>query len=502
MIAVLNKNKVHISKQEINLGKLPTFITNDDGEYVLDAKHRRIISFREDRVEPEFPLIVCTSRIRESLEMNLFLMHRATGKYAVSQNKKQQDSMGVSSSYLASLHGEAVDMKYVLSLAKDLRDFLEFLVDKTFSYEHVLAAPLAKDSVNDDIAALPIWKYQQYLIKRVETPKGYKGQLAYSTANRRIGTIRHFYQWSYKRGCIDHLPFSLKYKALQRKSKDRASSLFAMPTPYSPTKYGQWVTNLSIPKTAQQKSDAPTQLQPYSPSELVQLLDSYTAKHRTYGLFFKCAYLGGLRDFEVPQIDSKAIFNPAKNLHNGVRKTYIISLIRKGKKPINLPITSGLMQALYDYTLDPVWEKRSLKHETKYGINNPEEPKPLFLNRNGERMAEAGCGTAIRQVRREQREKNIPVLQRDYHDLRATFGTYIAMQMVLAGVPEARIKSTMLKLFSHERFSTSEDYLDFAKALLNTSVHGEMSVWVNDMYAKVLEMIKPLITSKKDEDTQ
>lgn len=487
---VLNNQTVHISKQEINLGKLPTFIKNVDGQYKLDTEKRRVISFGSDQIESEFPLIVCRSRVRECLEMNLFLMHRAQGKYAI-KNNKHKDSVAHSTAYLASLHGEGVGMKYILSLAKDLRDFLEFLVKKNFCYEHVLAAPLAKDSANDDIASLPIWQYQQALIKRVEKSKNAKGHLAYSTANRRIGAIRHFYQWSYKRGCINHLPFSIKIQVLKRKSKkNSASTLFAMPKPNSSSSYAQWVANLSIPKTCKQKADAPTELQPYSPHELVQLLSTDTAKHRTYGLFFKCAYLGGLRDFEVPQIDAKDIFNPTKDRKNGLRKAYRINLIRKYSKPVNLLITHSLMSSLYAYTLDPEWTVRSVKHETKYGMDNPKHPKPLFMNRYGEQMADGCCGTAIRQVRREQRNKGLPVLERDFHDLRATFGTYLAMQMVLAGVSEARIKSTLLKLFSHEEFSTSEDYLDFAKALMNTDEHGEMSVWVNDMYTEVHNMLK------------
>lgn len=490
-------SQVHISYQSINLGRSPAFLKDADGGYLLDGAKRRRISYQNDQVEPRFPLIVCRSRVRECLEMNLFLMHRATGKYAVKKSKTS-DSVAFSEGYLAGLQGEGVSMKFVVSLAKDLRDFLAFLVDRTFCYEHVLAAPLAKDSVRDEIASLPIWQYQQYLIKRLSL-KG-KGRLAYSTATRRLGVVRHFYQWSYKRGCINHLPFSVNFKQLKATSRDGTSVLFGMPKPKGNPGHSQWVTNLSISRVYKQKADAPDELQPYSSSELVQLLSTDTAKHRTFGLFFKCAYLGGLRAFEVPQIDASDIFDPEEDRKNGIFKLYRVSIVRKGHKPVKVLITASLMSELYKYTLDPEWAKRVIKHQTTYGIDNPEQPLPLFLNGSGERMADDCCSSALRQVRREQRDKGLPVLKRGFHDLRATFGTYIVIQMVISGVPEARIKSTIMKLFSHESFSTSEDYLDFAKTLISRDEHGEMSVWVNDIYSDVDKMLRALDSTEPSED--
>ena len=160
------------------------------------------------------------------------------------------------------------------------------------------------------------------------------------------------------------------------------------------------------------------------------------------------------------------------------------------------------MNMLYQYTLDPTWSTRRLKFESNYGIDNPNTPLPLFINSSGERMADTAPSSTIGYIRLEQKNKGKYVIERDYHDLRATFGTYLAMAMILHGESEQRVKSVLLKLFSHESFSTSEEYLDFAKTMLDESEHGAMHHWVKDMYSSVDELLAALPEEAKKEEVE
>jgi site-specific recombinase XerD len=480
---VNSKSKVSIEKQTINIGSKPTFIPCD-GDYKKDELERRLISFYEDESITDFPLIVCRNRVRECLEMNLFLIHRVQGEYAI-KRRKHEHSPATSEGYLSGLKGAGISIKYAKSLAKDLQAFLIFLIVGNYLYEQVIAAPLSKDSVKDDIAELPIWKYLKHLINRHKSKES--DHLSFKLASRRINTVRHFYQWSYTRGTIKHLPFSLSMEKLKSTSPKGQVSFFTMPKPQGSLANMQWVSNLTIAKAHKQADDVSNELQPYSPSELVQLLSTDTAKHPTYSLLFKCAYFAGFRSFEIPKIRDSEIVNPQIDKLKGRHKVYKVHILRKGSKPDIIRVGSSLMGQLYAYTQTDEWVKRAKKFQIKHSMD---EDLPVFINQRGNRMTNEACGNAIREVRREQRTKGLPVLERDVHDLRATFGTYLAIQMVLDGVSEARIKETLKKLFSHESFKTTNNYLNFAKVLISETDASDLNMWIDDMYSEVDKMLQ------------
>ncbi|MCJ8344746.1 alkaline phosphatase family protein, partial [bacterium] len=384
--------------------------------------------------------------------------------------------------------------KSVEPIAKDLQAFLKWLIDNKKSYEEVIAAPFPSDSIKDEVASLPIWQYQKYLNDRVKN-----SNLSYSVADRRLSAVRHFYLWSYKRSVISSLPFSMEYKAIKIPKKNRDFDLFSLPNSVNKRHKGieNWVSNLGISKTSIQPDAVPNQLQPYSPSELASLLTTNISKHRTYGLFLKCAYLGGFRSFEVIKINHSDICDPKKD---NFSKFYNIYINRKGNKNDNILISPNLMNMLYQYTLDPSWSIRRVKFESIYGINTPNAPLPLFINSSGERMAEEAPSSTIGYIRLEQRDRGEYVIERDYHDLRSTFGTYLAMAMIINGESEQRVKSVLMKLFSHESFAISEQYLDFAKIMLDESEHGAMHHWVKDMYSSVDELLAKILKKCDEKD--
>jgi len=94
---------------------------------------------------------------------------------------------------------------------------------------------------------------------------------------------------------------------------------------------------LSIPNTLKQKEDSPDKgLQPYSPKELKQLLETNTAQKETYKLYLQCALLGGLRSFEISAIDQKDLFNPDEKENE--KRIPKLNIVRKGHKPVRLTI--------------------------------------------------------------------------------------------------------------------------------------------------------------------
>lgn len=157
---------VSIKYSEFNLGSQAHFKTDEENEL-------REVKYAEDIIDSEFPLLFCESRIKECLEMNLFLIHRRLGIYSTKPNSKvKNQSPAFSKAYYATLSGEHLSHKSMEPIAKDLQAFLIWLVQNNRVYEEVIAAPLPSDSVEEQVASLPVWQYQKYLTKLVKTEKG------------------------------------------------------------------------------------------------------------------------------------------------------------------------------------------------------------------------------------------------------------------------------------------------------------------------------------------
>lgn len=485
----MSDRTVKLLKTSINIGKLASFENNANGSLAIDDHGIRKVSYYQDDVTDNFPLLYAQGRLTECNEINLFLIQRFLGDYSLRKNRQVMSEFAWSNGYISSLKGEPIDISTVLGIAKDLKAFFQFLVAHDFNYLEVIAAPLAKMSSCDSVAKLPIWQYQSHLCERVKSHGS--DRLSWGVAKRRLCRVREFYMWSYKRGVINALPFSVVLKQIGKTKKASAEDmLFTVPTSASINNskgMAVWVSNLSIPNKLKQKADRNKGLQPYNAEELTSLLSTNIAQDGgTYSLFLKCAYLGGFRSFETIQINHEDTTNPDLNEKNS--RVYKLTIVRKHHSPKIMNITSTLMSNLYAYTQTDTWINRRKKHEIKYGINNPEQPLPLFINSSGERMARTTASDSIARVRKEQREKSIPVLARNYHDLRSTFGTYLAMYLIDKHAEIKRVRSELRKWMGHEEFSTTESYIDFAKAS-DPSEYGAMHDWVFDVYTHV-ELLK------------
>ncbi|WP_289028148.1 site-specific integrase [uncultured Paraglaciecola sp.] len=483
-----NSIVTQIIKSEVNLGKLPYFANNTDGQILerkCDEFDLRDLRYHSNDVVKDFPLIFCSERIKECLEFNLFLIDRKTGAFALKRNRHSETEQYVwSRGYLGAKKGQELDVKSITPIAKDLRRFLDWIVDNDVGYEEVLAVPNNYDpnSVTEAEGLLPVWRFQQFLTNQVK-----KKQLSYSVATRVLRNIRAFYLWNFRRGEVNALPFTHKLKAIKIKRKDDAESIFSMPgiKPEHHRAQREYISNLTIPKSAIQKRDKPNKgLLAYSGPELKLLMTTDIYAHRTYGLFIKCALFAGLRAFEIVQINKGELIDPTTN-----RVSFSLSLLRKFSKATNLRISPKLMQMLWVYSQDPIYLERQRKHEEKYGINNPDYLLPLFLNRNGERMSDDSVKNTIQKVRAELKARGLPRLDRDFHDLRATFATYWAIALIKKGYSPNDIKAKLILLMSHETFDTTQRYIDFAiEGRVGT--HGAMQAWVVDIYQEVMNRVE------------
>tara|TARA_R110002126_G_scaffold172463_5_gene321213 strand:+ start:7981 stop:9459 length:1479 start_codon:yes stop_codon:yes gene_type:complete len=476
-----------IINTRLNIGNLPYFVRDSDNNISEELNgdfKLRDLQYHSDNIFDDFPLISCPDRLIESLEFNLFLIDRKTGAFSLKRNPHTDNDEYVwSKGHLGAQKGRELDIKTILRIAKDIRHFLDWMIKQNVSYEEIMAVPRDFDpySIMEAETLLPVWRFQKHLTALV------KGQLlAYKSGVRILQNVRVFYLWNFRRGEVNTLPFSHKLKAIKVRRQDDAESLFSMPgvQPAHSRALKNYISNLTLPKSAIQKDAKPKQkLLAYTADELQLLMKTDVYAHRTYGLFLKCALFAGLRANEVVQINRDEVINPASN-----RLSFSLSLLRKFSKADNLRISPKLMAMLWHYTQDSVHLERQRMHEAEFGINNLKHPLPLFINRDGHRMSEASVSNSIQKVRAELKRRGLPNLERTFHDLRATFATYWAIALIKKGYSPNDIKAKLILLMSHETYETTQSYIDFALEG-RMGKHGAMEPWVVDIYQEVLARV-------------
>ena len=480
--------KTKIVETTINLGKLPYFEVDNEDKYVEEqyGEHSlRVLSYHTNHVVEKFPLISHPERIKECMEFNLYLIERYNGNFSLNKNKNSSNEEYVwSPGSLGAKKGKGIQLDSLDPISKDLQRYLDWMIEHGISYEEIMAVPRNYDpnSVDEAEALLPIWQFREHIRNFVRNDK-----IAFSTGERVLNSLKVFYLWSFRRAEVDALPFTLKYKTISTKRNDSTNAIFALPSTNYEHKNSvkKYISNLGLPAGDNPKDKKPRRgLQPYSSEELKLLMSTKVYRHRTYGLFLKCCLLAGLRSFEVVQINRNEIFNPQKN-----RVVFRLSLLRKFSKATNLRISSTLMQMLWNYTQTKIYNDRQLKHEKKYGKDNPDHPLPLFINSSGERMLETSVQNSIAKVRADLKKLGMPNLERDVHDLRATFATYWAIAMLKKGYSPNDVKNKLMLLLSHESFETTQLYLDFAVEG-NIGKHGAMDEWVVDIYQEILKKVE------------
>ncbi|EIN4363722.1 site-specific integrase [Vibrio parahaemolyticus] len=475
-----------IIHMDLNVGYMPYFETDEHGNLYVDRKLRSL-KYTKDRWLIQFPLICCGERLKECLEFNLYLIDRRLGNFSLDKNKYSETEEYVwSQGHLGARKGKELSDESIEPMAKDLRIYLNWMIENNISYEYAVAIPEDYDpnTIDKAEALLPIWRFKQYIEECVNAQKW-----MFNRGNRILTNVRTFYLWLYRRASINHLPFSYSYKKISVKTPDNAEAIFSMPgvnnTRQNKRAIGSYISNLKLPNSAKQKEESPNEgLMPYSAPELKLMMSTNLYAHRTYGLFIKCGLLAGLRANEVVAINYAEIIDPSLK-----RVAFSLSLKRKFAKEVNLRIHPKLMEALWDYTQTEEWGERRIKHETKYGMKNPDHPLPLFINSSGERMKKESVSNTIPKIRVELKERALPRLDRDFHDLRATFATYWAIALLKKGYDVGDVKIKLMLLMSHETFETTQRYIDFAIEG-RIGKHGAMNEWVVDIYNEVMKRVE------------
>ncbi|MCC2525757.1 site-specific integrase [Vibrio coralliilyticus] len=135
------------------------------------------------------------------------------------------------------------------------------------------------------------------------------------------------------------------------------------------------------------------------------------------------------------------------------------------------------MQLCGNWANTDEYAKRRIKYEVNHGLSNE---LPVFINNTGSRITKRSVSNMISIVRAEQIKKGVPVLKRTFHDLRATFGTYLASYMLEAGYSDDFIKVTLTRELGHNDFDVSKRYLNFAKT--DCAFSSVVAPWVTEMY--------------------
>ncbi|GAM65259.1 transposase [Vibrio ishigakensis] len=474
------KALVKVVPTRVNVGNRPDFIVDDNGEYEM---HRiapnielRAVSYTRDEIVDRFPLLVAPSRLSDVLEMNLFLIHRYIGQYSIKNNTKSHSHLAESQLNRACARPVRIDMATVEASAKHLSAFLRWLIDNDVEWAESMSEPLNDRVSNLDM--LPIWRFRQSLIDQVESCK-----LSYSYASNRMQVVKTFYEWAWKNHRIQSVPFKYITKTIRKPSykssnidTSLSNLLFGMGN--GPTKKGGipvFTTNLVLPKKITQKQSSPEDgLQPYSLDELSSLVSSDTLKRDTYALWAELGYRCGLRTMDIAQLNYEDLQNP----HAVSEKEFKITLISsKGNKSRRFTLSRELMGKLWAFVNTDEYAKRRVKYEIKHASGSK---LPVFINNMGRRITKRSISNLISIVRAEQKEKGLPILKRTFHDLRASFGTYLASYMLEAGYSDEFIKVTLTRELGHSDFETSKRYINFAKT--DSSFSRVASPWITEIY--------------------
>ncbi|MEZ8885949.1 tyrosine-type recombinase/integrase [Vibrio sp. 10N.222.54.F6] len=472
---------VKVVPTRVNVGGHPEFVVDDSGEYQMTtiAPHikLRTVRYARDEFVDKFPVLVSPSRVSDVLEMNLFLIHRYIGQYSIKRNNtKGRSHLAESETTRASARASRVDIATVEVSAKHLAVFLRWLIDNDVDWAESLSEPL-----NDRLSSLellPVWRFREDLMNHVES-----GQLSYHYASNRIQIVKTFYEWAWKNHRIKSIPFKHITKTIRKRGyktsncgSNLASLLFGMgngPTPKGGIPV--FTTNLALPRKIIQKQSSPEDgLQPYSLNELNSLISSDTLKKDNYALWTELGYRCGLRTMDIVQLNYEDLQNPDVASNKQFKITILSS---KGNKERRFTLSRELMGKLWAFVNSDEYASRRMKYEIKQGLDSK---LPLFINNMGCRTTKRSVSNMISIVRAEEKEKGRPVLKRSFHDLRATFATYLASYMLEAGYSDQFIKVTLTRELGHSNFETSQRYIDFAKT--DCSFSNVASPWVTEIY--------------------
>ncbi len=438
---------ISIVKVDVNMGSLPSF----DGELINISKHQQIrsIKYQRQHIPEKFSLLTSSTRLKECLEINLFLEYRYKGKFLRPKKGGQKNLLG------------GVTVKTIKSIANSLKIFLNWLENRGIEWKDLYAVSESEKAKE----WLAPYQFRTHLIDRVKL-----SELSLNTANLYISHVRQFYEWAWQTKRVKKLPFTYSDKVIKKKHSSSEFDLIF--TSFSNNSGIVVQTNdLTIPKKHQQKKMMLNDgLSPYSQKELWCFYSSNYMQSKSRKLWADLALLCGLRAFEVTLLNESEIVDT--NLDE--TKVYAVDIIGKFNKNRQILVPRSLMTRLWAYKNSG----ERLNRSAKWDNHNSSIDKPLFINRSGKRLNAGSITNITSKAAKELSSSNVKSTH-SFHDLRATFATSLARFLLESDLPLGFIQYKLMSLLGHSSFSTTQTYIDLARTV---TYDKRMKSWVLDVF--------------------
>ncbi len=429
------------------MGSLPSF----DGELINISTNQQIrsIKFQRQHLVNKLPLLTSDTRIKDCLEINLFLEYRYKGKFLRPKKGGQKNLLG------------GVTVKTIKSIANSLKMFLNWLENTGVEWKDLYAVSESEKAKE----WLPPYQFRAHLIDRIK-----RNELSLNTANLYISHVRQLYEWAWQTRRIEKLPFKYNDKVIKKKRSNSEFDLIF--TSFSNNRGIVVQTNdLTIPRKHQQKKMVLNDgLSPFSQKELQNFYSTSYIQADSRRLWADLSLLCGLRAFEVTLLNESEVVDT--NLDE--TKVYNVDIIGKFNKHRQILVPRSLMTRLWVYKNSGEHLKRSAKWDSHHSSID----KPLFINRSGNRLNE-GSITNITSIAATELSNSKVKFSRSFHDLRATFATSLARFLLENDLPLGFIQYKLMTLLGHSNFSTTQKYIDLARTV---TYDKRMKSWVQDVF--------------------
>ncbi len=460
---------------QLEVGALSSF----NGELnELNNAHLRVIKYQVPEIVLKFPILYSNSMMSECLDVNLFLQQKYTGRFNYKNIQPENTND----------RGEVVKVVTLDKMANSLKDYLTFCEKMSIDiYDGVLNTFSA-----DQKLWLPPFRYRSHIIDRVK----YK-EIEYSTGRLLLLHVKQFYEWIYKTGRIEKIPFDYRYVSIpinKDKGDNELDLLFApddVISSYQNTLKVQ-TSDLTIPN--KYKSDkCKKENEPWSMAEMAAFFNTQYMQFETRRLWADLGFQSGFRSVEVTRIPDDQVIDP--DLYNG--SVFEVIIIGKNDKQRVTLIPKKLMSRLFAHKNSAM----RLKHIAKYELHLDKllkhsdklayekiHGKPLFVNQCGKRISERSVINIVSKSRPELRSKGNSILDDPhYHGSRATYATRIIKAMYNMNMPLGFIKWKIMELLGHNSWDTTlQHYVNVARDI----TYGEqMDQWVSEIYKDVEERL-------------
>jgi len=438
---------ISIIQTKLNLGSLPSF--NSELIEIADNHQIRAIDYQRPHTVDKFPLLFSDTRIKDCLEVNLFLEYRYKGQFLRPQRGGQQNLLG------------GVTVKTIKSIVNSLKVFLVWLEKEGIEWKDLYAVSASEKAK----AWLPPYRFRAHLIERIK-----HNDLSLNSANLYISHVRQLYEWARQTKRIEKLPFKYSNKVIKKKRSNSEFDLIF--TSFSNDRGIVVQTNdLTIPRKHQQKKMVLNNgLSPFSQKELQHFYSSNYIQAVSRRLWADLSLFCGLRAYEVTLLNESTIIDT--NLDE--TKVYTVDILGKFNKHRPILVPRSLMTRLWSYKNSGEHLKRSAKWDSQHSSID----KPLFINRSGNRLNEGSITNITSTVAIELSSRKIK-FSRSFHDLRSTFATSLARFLLENDLPLGFIQYKLMALLGHSNFSTTLKYIDLARTI---TYDKRMKSWVEDVF--------------------